>query len=190
MRTDGSIHQRAVATAQIMAIVMLAAFVAAGIWLASGIEGYRIVSMPPANEVIVPTAKVVVREHGAWMRNYVTYPWMSLAPLLALLGALATILLSRMGKAGTAFFTSGAAIAGVILTAGMSMFPFVMPSSSDPNSSLTAWDAVSSHGTLQVMFWVVVVFLPIVIAYTSWVYRVLRGRITTQTIRDGSHTLY
>ena len=70
------------------------------------------------------------------------------------------------------------------------MFPFVMPSSSDPDSSLTVWDAVSSHGTLQVMFWVVVVFLPIVVAYTGWVYRVLRGKITTQSIRDGSHTLY
>jgi cytochrome d ubiquinol oxidase subunit II len=89
-----------------------------------------------------------------------------------------------------AFLTSGATISGIILTAGLSMFPFVMPSSSDPNSSLTAWDAVSSHGTLQVMFWVVLVFLPIVMAYTSWVYGVLRGKITTQTIRDGNHTLY
>ena len=43
----------------------------------------------------------------------------------------------------------------MILTAGLSMFPFVMPSSSDPASSLTAWDAVSSHRTLQIMFWVI-----------------------------------
>ena len=98
--------------------------------------------------------------------------------------------LSRTGKAGTAFITSGAAVAGVILTAGLSMFPFVMPSSSDPDSSLTAWDAVSSYGTLQVMFWVVVVFLPIVVAYTAWVYRVLRGKITTQSMRDRGQTLY
>ena len=115
---------------------------------------------------------------------------MLFAPLLAFLGATFTVFLSRSGKPGTAFFTSGATITGIILTAGLSMFPFVMPSSSDPNSSLTAWDAVSSHGTLQVMFWVVLVFLPIVVAYTAWVYGIMRGKITTQTIRDGNHTLY
>ena len=140
--------------------------------------------------VFVPNAKDVVRESGAWLHNYALYPWMLFAPLLAFLGALLTVLLSRAGRAGTAFITSGAAVAGVILTAGLSMFPFVMPSSSDPDSSLTAWDAVSSHGTLQVMFWVVVVFLPIVMAYTGWVYRILRGKITAQTIRGGNHTYY
>ncbi len=190
IRTEGAIYKRAVLAAQISAIVMLAGFVAAGVWLANGIEGYRIVSMPPANDVFVPAAKQVIKESGAWLHNYVMYPWMLFAPLLAFLGAILTVFLSRAGKAGMAFFTSGATIAGIILTAGLSMFPFVMPSSSDPNSSLTAWDAVSSHGTLQVMFWVVLVFLPIVMAYTGWVYGVLRGKITIQTIRDGNHTLY
>jgi cytochrome d ubiquinol oxidase subunit II len=190
MRTEGRIYRRAVLATQIAAIVMLAGFAAAGVWVAYGIEGYRIVSMPPVNGIVVPTAKDVVKESGAWLRNYATYPWMLSAPLLAFLGAILTVFLSRAEKPGMAFVTSGAAIAGVILTAGLSMFPFVMPSSSDPNSGLTAWDAVSSHGTLQVMFWVVLVFLPIVMAYTAWVYGVLRGKITAQTIRDGSHTLY
>jgi cytochrome d ubiquinol oxidase subunit II len=190
IRTEGAIYKRAVLAAQIAAIVMLAGFAVAGVWLANGIEGYRIVSMPSANDVFVPAAKQVIKESGAWLHNYAMYPWMLFAPLLAFLGAILTVFLSRAGKAGMAFFTSGATIAGIILTAGLSMFPFVMPSSSDPNSSLTAWDAVSSHGTLQVMFWVVLVFLPIVVAYTGWVYGVLRGKITTQTIRDGNHTLY
>jgi cytochrome d ubiquinol oxidase subunit II len=78
----------------------------------------------------------------------------------------------------------------VILTAGLAMFPFIMPSSTFPNSSLTAWDAVSSHRTLQIMFWATVVFLPLIVAYTSWVYRVLRGKITVQTIRENEHTSY
>jgi cytochrome d ubiquinol oxidase subunit II len=190
MRTEGTIYKRAVLAAQIAAVIMLAGFAVAGVWVAYGIEGYRIISMPPANDVIVPAAKQVIKESGAWLDNYTTYPWMLFAPLLAFLGATFTVFLSRSGKPGTAFFTSGATITGIILTAGLSMFPFVMPSSSDPNSSLTAWDAVSSHGTLQVMFWVVLVFLPIVVAYTAWVYGILRGKITTQTIRDGNHTLY
>jgi cytochrome d ubiquinol oxidase subunit II len=190
MRTEGQIYRRAVLAAQLAAMITVASFAVAGVWMAYGIEGYRIVSIPPVNEIVVPTAKDVVRESGAWLRNYATYPWMLFAPALAFLGAIMTIFLSRAGKAGAAFITSGAAIAGIILTAGLSMFPFVMPSSSDPDSSLTAWDAVSSHGTLQVMFWVVLVFLPIVMAYTGWVYGVLRGKVTAQTIRDGSHTLY
>ena len=64
------------------------------------------------------------------------------------------------------------------------MFPFVMPSSSDPASSLTAWDSVSSHRTLQLMFWVTVVFLPLIGLYTSWVYSRLWGKVTAETVRD------
>jgi cytochrome d ubiquinol oxidase subunit II len=95
-----------------------------------------------------------------------------------------------MRRAGLAFLASCAAVAGVVLTAGLSMFPFVMPSSSQPASSLTAWDAVSSARTLQVMFWGALIFLPLILAYTSWVYRVMRGRITVQQVRDGGHALY
>ena len=73
---------------------------------------------------------------------------------------------------------------GVILTAGFSMFPFVMPSSSVPNSSLTAWDSVSSWRTLQIMFWVTVFFVPLIALYTGWVYAKLRGKITLETIRS------
>ena len=80
--------------------------------------------------------------------------------------------------------------AGVILTAGFSMFPFVMPSSLDPRSSLTVWDAVSSHRTLQIMFWVVLIMLPIVLAYTGWVYRVMRGKVTLESMREQEHTAY
>jgi cytochrome d ubiquinol oxidase subunit II len=65
-----------------------------------------------------------------------------------------------------------------------------MPSSSMPASSLTAWDAVSSYRTLQVMFWAVVIFLPLIVLYTSWVYRVMRGKITTEHVRQNTHSLY
>lgn len=81
-------------------------------------------------------------------------------------------------------------MAGIILTAGFAMFPFVMPSSLDPRSGLTVWDAVSSHRTLQIMFWVVAVMLPIVLAYTSWVYSVMRGTVTIERIREQEHTAY
>jgi cytochrome d ubiquinol oxidase subunit II len=65
-----------------------------------------------------------------------------------------------------------------------------MPSSLAPGSSLTAWDAVASHKSLAVMFWVVVVMLPIVVGYTGWVYRVVRGKVTEEHIRENQHTAY
>jgi cytochrome d ubiquinol oxidase subunit II len=82
------------------------------------------------------------------------------------------------------------ALAGVILTAGLAMFPFIMPSSAQPNASLTVFDAVSSHRTLNLMFIAVAVFLPMVLVYTGWVYRVLRGRITEAGIQEKTHTAY
>ena len=99
-------------------------------------------------------------------------------------------MLSGINRAGLAFVCSGSALAGVILTAGFAMFPFVIPSSTNPNSSLTVFDATSSHLTLNVMFIAVAVFLPIIVVYTSWVYRVMRGKITEEKIREETHSVY
>ena len=76
------------------------------------------------------------------------------------------------------------------MTAAAAMFPFVLPSSAVPDVSLTAYDAVSSHRTLNLMFMAVVVFLPIVLAYTTWAYHVMRGKITEKKIQDETHTAY
>lgn len=105
-------------------------------------------------------------------------------------GAALACLSSAARRALPAFLASGLAVTGVLLTAGAAMFPFVMPSSLLPGHSLTAWDAVSSHRTLAVMFWVVIMMLPIVIAYTAWVYRVVRGKVNHQHIVDNQHTAY
>ena len=105
-------------------------------------------------------------------------------------GGILTLIISRANRPGLAFIFSSAALAGVILTATLSMFPFIMPSSTHPNSSLTAFDATSSHRTLMLMFGAVVIFLPIVLAYTGWVYRVLRGKSTEENIRANTHSAY
>ena len=190
LRSEDEINARARKAVMISAIVMMAAFALAGVWLAAGIDGYRIVSMPAADTAFTPLAKVVEKAPGAWLANYSTHPWMMAAPVLGFAGAAIAIVFSAAGRPLAAFAASALSVTGVILTAGFSLFPFIMPSSSNPASSLTVWDAVSSHRALQVMFWVVVVFLPIVLAYTSWVYRVLRGKITVETIRKNRHTAY
>ncbi len=190
IRTEGVIEKRAVAAGKYAAMLLIVSFALAGLWVFRGIEGYKIISMLSANASSTPLDKVVERSAGAWLSNYGAYPVLWLAPALGFLGAILTVMLSSKGRAIAAFVASSVSLAGVILTAGIAMFPFVMPSSSDPQSSLTIWDSVSSHGTLQIMFWVVVVFLPIILLYTSWVYRVLRGKITVETIRANDHNVY
>jgi cytochrome d ubiquinol oxidase subunit II len=190
MRTEGEIAVRARRAARLAGVVFVAAFVLAGVWQAFGVQGYRIVSMPDPGGVVVPLAKTVEKVSGAWMATYAVHPWMWLAPVLAVGGGLMALLVSSAGRAGLAFVLSAAALAGTILTAGFAMFPFVMPSSTVPNAGLTAWDAVSSHRTLNLMFVAVVLFLPAVLLYTSWVYRVLRGKVTEKRIREETHSAY
>jgi cytochrome bd ubiquinol oxidase subunit II len=190
MRTEGAIQARARAAARWCGIAFIVAFALAGLWQAWGIAGYRIVAGPDPGAAVTPLQKTVEAIAGGWMANYVAYPWMWAAPVLAIGGALSALSLSAVGRAGIAFVLSAAALAGTILTAGFAMFPFVMPSSTQPNASLTAFDAVSSHRTLNLMFVAVVLFLPIVLAYTSWVYRVLRGKVTEKRIREETHSAY
>ena len=190
LRTDGTVQARARKAALAAGIVCASAFALAGIWLAFGIEGYRIVSMPDANSVFNPLAKTVEISAGAWLSNYQTWPWMMAAPVAGFAGIALALWTGRNGHQGLAFFFSSLALSGIILTAGFSMFPFVMPSSTDPNSSLTLWDAASSQKTLGIMFIVTIIFLPLILIYTSWVYRVLRGKVTVQSIHDNTHTAY
>jgi cytochrome d ubiquinol oxidase subunit II len=190
LRTDGAVRERARRAALWCGIVFLAAFAAAGVWIATGINAFRIVTMPPPDSAFVPLAKTVERVSGGWLANYTQYPWMLSAPVLAFGGTLLALASSRARRAGFAFVLSCFGVAGVVLTAGFALFPFIMPSSSDPKSGLTLYDAVSTHRTLQIMFWVVILFLPIVMAYTSWAYRVMRGTVTERDIREGGHGLY
>jgi cytochrome d ubiquinol oxidase subunit II len=88
------------------------------------------------------------------------------------------------------FVTSGLGIASVIGTMGVTLFPFLLPSSSHPGSSLTVWDASSSHRTLGIMLIAVTIFLPIVVVYTSWVYHVMRGPVTSAYIETNHESTY
>ncbi len=190
LRTEDEIQARAARAARLAAFVFLVAFTGAGVWVAFGIEGYRIVTMPPADSAFTPLAKTVERIPGAWLSNYSKYPWSAAAPAAAGGGAIFAVVASLSGRALTAFILSCATVAGVVLTAGFALFPFLMPSSTDMASSLTVYDAASSRRTLQVMFWSVLILLPLIIVYTSWVYRVMRGKVTVARIHEDEHALY
>ncbi|HKT66369.1 cytochrome d ubiquinol oxidase subunit II [Burkholderia sp. 22313] len=190
MKTDGVIARRASIALRVSAFVAVVLFGLAGVLVASHIGGFHITHAAPNDTVANPLLKDVAAGSGLWLANYSEYPWMIAAPVAGIAGGLLALLLAGSKQEKTAFFCTGLMIAGVILTAGFSMFPFIMPSSLDPRSSLTVWDSTSSHMTLQVMLFAVIVFLPIILIYTSWVYRVMRGKVTHQTLEENQHSLY
>ena len=190
LRTDGEIQQRARQIVALAVKVFVGAFALAGLWLLIGVDGYRLDSFAGVAAPSNPLAKTVVRDGGAWLAQYGQYPWMLLAPLTGFGGAALVWLFSQRQQPGRGFIASSLVLAGVILTAGFSLFPFIMPSSSDPNSSLMVWDATSSHLTLKWMFGVTVVFLPIVLAYTTWVFSKLRGTVTVAQVRAADKVMY
>jgi cytochrome d ubiquinol oxidase subunit II len=190
-RTEGDIQRRAIGGALIAGAVMVVAFLGAGLWLrVGGIEGFVITSTVNPAGLADPLAKTVVRDAGAWWLNYHKQPILWLLPVLGAGGALLAMGLVRVRRTLLAFIASALAIAGVIGTAGAAMFPFVMPSSTMPNASLTVWDSVSSPMTLGLMFWATLIFMPLIIFYTSWAYRVMRGKVTVAQISANEHTAY
>lgn len=184
IKTDGPIATRAARYGSLAGVIAAVLFVAAGVWIATGIAGFRMESVVDTALASNPLHKTVSTAPGLWMDNYRHMPLTMIAPLLGVLGALASSVLLRRRRGGLAFVASGVSIASVILTVGFAIFPFLLPSSTVAGSGLTLWDASSSRLTLWIMLLATLIFLPLVLLYTAWVYRVLRGKVTDASIAD------
>ncbi|GAB2198316.1 cytochrome d ubiquinol oxidase subunit II [Sessilibacter sp. MAH4] len=189
MRTDDDVYLRSRSVAQITALATFVLFILAGIWVYF-MPGMDIVDIKTTAGVVTPLQKTVVEVESGWFANYGKYPLFMLAPVIALVSLLATAFLSKLNKPGFAFTFSSIAIAGIILTAAFSLFPFIMPSSINPSVSLTMWDVVSSQKTLNIMLWVAIIFVPIVLSYTLWGYYKMWGRVSTKFVEDNKFGTY
>ncbi|MBS1161132.1 MAG: cydB [Proteobacteria bacterium] len=189
-RTEGETQRRTLRATLIFGSLLLVTFSLAGFWLWQGIAGYAISSLIDPAALPNPLGKTVLRQNGAWLANYGKYPATIALPVIAYLGTLAAMLLATKGRTLAAFVASSLAIVGVIGTAGVSLFPFVMPSSTDLRSSLTVWDSVSSQLTLNIMLWATLIFMPLIIIYTGWAYKVMAGKVTAAYIRENEHGAY
>ncbi|MET3793753.1 cytochrome d ubiquinol oxidase subunit II [Aquamicrobium terrae] len=190
MKTKDAVAARARRFGAVAAVATIVLFALGGLWLWAGIDGYRIASAVVTDGPSNPLAKTVERGAGIWFENYGRHPWMMIAPALGFLGALANLVLLKSRREVLPELASGLSVLGIVATVGVSMFPMILPSSLDPNSSLTVWDASSSHLTLFVMLVVTAIFIPLIVAYTSWVYRVLWGKVDEKSISDGSGHAY
>lgn len=181
-RVPGVVSERARRFGMFASLLTVVLFAVAGLWLAYGINGYTVTSVQNTAGPSNPMLKTVSIAQGLWMENYTKHSWMIIAPVLGFAGMALSFIALSCRKGTLAFFCSSVGIFGIISTAGVSLFPFVLPSSVMPNASLTVWDASSSHLTLFIMLIATVIFLPIILAYTSWVYSVMRGPITKDSV--------
>ncbi len=190
LKTTGVVQARARAYGSIAALLTSVLYVVAGVISWYWVSGYKITSAVVTGGPSNPLRKAVELDHGAWFVNYMNYPVLLIAPALGILGPLLLFVLFRSKREVAPLLIGKLSIFGIISSVGVSMFPFILPSSADPRSSLTVWDASSSHMTLFIMLVVTLIFLPLIIAYTSWVYKVLWGKVEQRDIEDESNHAY
>lgn len=190
LKTTGTVQARARAYGSVAAITTTVLYVLAGVISWMSVSGYKITSTVVPDGPSNPLRKVVELDHAAWFDNYMNYPVLLIAPALGILAPLLVLIALRMRKELAPILFGAVSIFGIIASVGVSMFPFILPSSIDLRSSLTVWDASSSHMTLFIMLVVTLIFLPLIVAYTSWVYKVLWGKVEKSDIEDENSHAY
>lgn len=195
IKTEGAVESRARTLGIYAALLTAVIFAAAGAWLYFGGTGYTVGPMDtngPSNPLLKGVEGLVSKGAGiAWFANYIKAPILWIAPALGVVGALLTaLLLKGKGRSVLAWIASSLSIAGIILSVGFSMFPFLLPSSHTASNSLMVWDASSSHMTLFIMLVVALIFVPIILAYTSYVYYIMRGKVTRESVDDSKNYSY
>lgn len=189
LKTENELQQRAIKAGRVCSVLTIILFGVCGFWLKYNIDGFIIKSLISHDGPSNPLYKEAIRAPGAWLLNYKAAPITIIVPFIGFVGAaLSGMWIGK--KPRLAFIASAVSLAGIIGTVGVSMFPFILPSSTHPNNSLIIWDSSSSHLTLFIMLVATVIFLPIVLAYTSWVYKVLRGKVTEETVINQKDVAY
>ncbi len=112
------------------------------------IPGYTVTSNILLGDASNPLNKTVAAHLGGWIINYFKYPSFMIAPISGFSGAFATVWLAGKQFYRLALICSAICLFGIIATVGLSMFPFILPSSTHPDMSLLYGDASSSHQNL------------------------------------------
>lgn len=188
-RTEGDLYRRALAVVKTLGPVVLGVMSLTTLWTLFGMELPVITVMGGTGAPSNPLNKTVVMNAG-WIGQFLTHPWMLWAPILGFGGLFMAWRSALEYNSGGAFLFSVIGMTGILLSLGFGLFPFLLISTTHPSHSLSIWDASSSPFTLALTFWITVVFLPIVLTYTRWVYKVLWGSVTPETVLKDQHTLY
>lgn len=188
LKAEGVVAERARSIGAKAGIVAAAGYALAGLWLAFGVDGFalgEVVANGPSN----PLYSEVTRS-GSWLTAYSDRPWIVVAPAMGFVGIALAVMGLKAGREVSTLLWSKLGILGIISSVGLTMFPFILPSTLDPNSSLTVWDSSSSHQTLFIMLVVTAIFMPLILMYTAWVYKVLWGKVTEAQVTENTDTVY
>ncbi len=183
---DGALFRRARGLAQLAAGVAIALFAIGGFWV-HALRGYHLAASPGPGVPQTPLQQTVEVLPGAWLANFGAHPLLWLVPLLGFLGMAGALLAARAGRSHLGWWLGAMAWIGVIGTAGAALFPFMLPSSSDPSMSLTLWNSSSSKLTLLWMMGFAAFFVPLIVWYTSWAFWVMRGKVSAEAISRDEH---
>ncbi|MFS1861468.1 cytochrome d ubiquinol oxidase subunit II [Vibrio lentus] len=189
MKTTDALYNKVRLVAQASALLVASLMVLGGLTI-SHIDGYLIASELNHSAVSNPLNKQAIVETGAWLANFEIYPWMWFAPIGSVIIPLLALISARLKWDAIAFISSSLTNACIILTAGFSMFPFIIPSSVNPSHSLTLWDSTSSELTLIIMTGVAFVMVPIILCYTAFSYRTMFGRLDNEYVERNGNSLY
>ena len=183
---EGAMHARAQRLAVWSGLVALALFTVGGIWV-SMMYGYQLVRSPDPGLAQTPLQQTVESAAGVWLGNFRGHPILSLVPIAAYVAVGVGVWAVRRRRSYLAWWLGALGWIGIIGTVGAAMFPFMLPSSSEPSHSLTVWNASSSEHTLVWMLGFTAVFMPLVIWYTGWAFWVMRGKVSVQHVESDEH---
>lgn len=185
LKSSGELQQQAKAMVVRAGVAFLLLFAVTGLWIMH-LEGYHIDSDILPDAASNPLAKFVKRGEGLWLDNYEHLPLLWALPGLAFTGGLVTVLLAKWNQNYPAMIASSLCVGMVVLTFGVSMFPFLLPSNISLNSSMTIWDSSAGFVTLQSLLWVAVFAMPMMMISTRWVFCLFsRSSRDQEIIEDG-----
>ena len=183
---EGVMYERGRTLAR-LSTVLAAVLFAGGGWWVHRMAGFVLDKAPGAGVPQTPLQQEVSLHAGAWLGNFHAHPVLWLVPLLGFVGMAASFVAASARRSHLAWWLGALAWAGVIGTAGAALFPFMLPSISEPAQSLTIWNASSSRVTLGWMLGFTVVFVPLIVWYTSWAFYVMRGKVSAAHIAADDH---
>lgn len=180
LKTEGYLQRRGQIAGRVTSLLTILLFAIGGLWMYQKVAGYSVITIISHSGPSNPFFKTVIQEPRAWLSNYALVPLLYLIPGVGMAAAFLAFLFVK--RPMLAFISSAFSVFGIIATVGVAMFPFILPSSTHPNQSLMVWDSSSSELTLLIMLGAVILLFPLILLYTAWVYRVLRGKITLDTL--------
>jgi len=183
---EQQLSQRALKAAVYSGIVALVLMTIGGFWSAN-LHGYELLHSPGPGVAQTPLHQTVGTVSGGLLQNYRQYPILWLLPALAYVALIVGMVALRAGRAVLGWWAGVVTWVAVLGMAGAAMFPFIMPSSTNPSHSLTVWNSGASTLTMGWMLGFTVIFMPIIVTYTSWAFYIMRGKVDAKQIETEEH---